>query len=181
METMTSQCKYYFLHCHPKKSTGVAYAPKELGLFILPATGYVNSWNTVEFQLKDGTFVDYQPNDMGVRLFSEKLKNIISSSASKNDKMQWFDTIIKDIQGESRVYYILHFPEQLNVLDNNRTIFATSDFVVKAILSLNLIEEHDVFTFSGARLIRFIVSEKVKKNILKEKCTGVSFSIAPAY
>jgi len=95
--------------------------------------------------------------------------------------MQWFDTIIKDIQGESRVYYILHFPEQLNVLDRDRTIFAINDFVVKAVLSYDLISDQNVFTFPSAGRGRFIVSEKVKKNILKEKCTGVSFSIAPAY
>ncbi len=171
---------YYEVLYKDDQAFGVAYAPENTDLFLVPNSGQaVKSWETIRLTLREGIYTDYPANDLGGRLCSEKLKTIIEENRSKNDVLQWLKAIVADAKGEERDYYILHFPVEHDVLDKKKTIFADGDFVVKAVISLEAAKNHEVFTHPTGGRITLIVSGRVKERIESEACIGMVFSLVP--
>jgi len=171
--------RYYYIHWKEDDPSGVAYGPEESDLFILPEEGFVRTWAALQFTLKDGDYGDYLANDKGCPLCSARLKNIMETTRSQSDALQWLDVTVISETGEVRDYYILHFTRSFEVLDRSRTIFAGGDFVVKAVIDIKSVGTHQIFTFPTGGGKRMILSEQVKKAIEAGGCTGLEFSKVP--
>jgi hypothetical protein len=167
------ECFYRILF-QEDENLGVAFtrSPTEL---LLPYTGRVENWISLGFELRDGDFPDYLANNLGCRICSSRLKDILERSASARDVLQWLEVRVQKGTQE-RLYYVLHFPEPPDVLDKRRTLFSGGDFVVKPVLSQAATAVHGVFTYPKNEGLPFFVSEKVKQEIERVGCTGLEFS-----
>jgi len=112
---------------------GVAKTPNKGPHFTLPDSGTVEDWQTLILELVEGDFADYLPSNLGCRLCSKRLKDLLESHASSVDELQWLPVIVRE-GTEQRPYSILHFPNPPDVLNKEKSIFAR-DFVVKPVLS----------------------------------------------
>lgn len=166
--------RYYFLDWLEKEKLGVAYAEEGYEFDLLLENRYYSVWTPVTFLLKDGGYADYQANDLGWPLCSDKLKSIIDLYISVNDIIQWLDVQIIASSRESRVYHILHLPQRPDVLDKKRTLFAGQDVIVKPYFRRNVITKYNVVSFYGGGF-RVIVSSELRKAISSSNCTGVDF------
>ena len=70
----------------------------------------MKNWKPIILKLKDGSFSDYQENSAVCRLCSIKLKSIIDQHKSFQNEIQWLPVYVKSGDGETREYFILHFP-----------------------------------------------------------------------
>jgi hypothetical protein len=88
---------------------------------------------------------DYQPNELGWPLFSEKLKNIINSNLQGTELLTWISAIVASKE-EKRNYFIPRFEKQLDVLDFDRTIFVSgTDHIIKPYYLYSKIQKYSVF------------------------------------
>lgn len=171
---MAVRKRYYFITWVEEEALGIGYAEEGYQFDFLSEGRYYPDWEPVLFTLKDGSYADYQANDLGWPLCSEKLRKIIEQNASLDDSIQWLAARVVGPGGEQRGYYILHLPERLDVLDKKRTLFAEGDVVVKPYFSVEAIGSHRVFSFHGGQF-RVVVSAEVRNAILSESCTGIDF------
>jgi hypothetical protein len=156
---------------------GVAYAPQAVTWQLLYRKGKVNAWKSVEFSLKDGGFADYQSDNLGWHLCSDKLKSILAECAGHDDEIQWLPVVVKDPAGERRNYYALHLASPCDVLSSDRTIFS-GDRVVKPVLDASKIGAHSIFTFSNSGVYVY-VTEQVRKRVQEARLTGLKFLKVP--
>ncbi|MBN73788.1 MAG: hypothetical protein CME32_31415 [Gimesia sp.] len=168
---------YFQILLDDEHEYGVATAIDYNELFFLPRSGAVSDWHPIKMKLTEGTFVDYLANDLGCRLCSRRLKNILQLSAALDDEFQWLPVEVHK-QREMCSYYILHFPNPPDILDKKRSLFA-GDFVVKPAFSRDKIGGHQVFVYPKAGELKLFVSEAVKLAIEKEACTGMELSRVP--
>jgi hypothetical protein len=156
---------------------GVAYSDNADELIFLPDTGSVESWNEIELTLSDGGFADYLANDIGGRLCSDRLNDILAAHASAKDKIQWLKVHVNS-EEEHRTYHLLHFPDPPDVINKQESILA-DHFVVKPVLSKQAVSGHSVFSYVNAGSLPLFVTDSVRDAILKSSCTGIEFSRAP--
>lgn len=156
---------------------GVAESVDNSDLLVLPYDGIVENWHPLRLKITEGEFADYLANDLGGRLCSERLKNVLQQHASPSDELQWLPVEVKGDE-ENRSYAILHFPKPPDILNKNKSIYA-GDFVVKPVFLKDAISRHHVFAYSKAGHLKLFVSEPVKLAIEAEGCTGIEFSEAP--
>jgi hypothetical protein len=156
---------------------GVAYK-KEKKLFLLPPSGErVNSWNSECLTLQSGEFADYLANNAGLRLCSDKLREIIENCRGGKDALQWLETTVSDLMGARRKYFALHFPEDYDVLDRKRSILAGGGkMIVKGVLSRAGVDGHRVFSYPRESGRRCLVDDLVRQTIENAGCTGMGFS-----
>jgi len=157
---------------------GVAYtSERQEELFRLPDSGKIEGWRRFSLDLRQGEFADYLSSDLGCRLCSSKLREVLQSHASRDDELQWLEVDIKS-DSECRPYFILHFPVRPDILNREESIFAAGFFVVKPVLAKAAIGEHQIFTYPGGGDRSMYVTSKVKRAIQSEGCTGLKFSRA---
>ncbi|MBC7251339.1 MAG: hypothetical protein H5T62_13760 [Anaerolineae bacterium] len=171
---MAVRKRYYFITWVEEEALGIGYAEEGYQFDFLSEGRYYPDWEPVLFTLKDGGYADYQANDLGWPLCSEKLKRIIEQHALPDDNIQWLAAKVVGPGGEQRDYYILHLSERPDVLDKERTLFAEGDVVVKPYFSAKAIGSHRVFSFHGGQF-RVIVSAEIRDAILSANCTGIDF------
>jgi hypothetical protein len=180
---MAMMSLFYYLHYSEEKDYepyGVAYAPEEVDLFVIPVSGiYVNDWKEIQFKLKGGEFADYLANDLGGRLCSSKLREIVNENISPKDKIQWLNVSIINENKEERTYYILHFPVNNYILNKEKSLITEDGVVVKAVLDNESIKDLNIFTLPDESGITTFVSKKIKKIMEQSGCTGVAFSKVP--
>ncbi len=169
---------YYQLLFKDGDGLGVAHALTPPQVPLLPNLGFVKSWEPLQFELRDGKYPDYLSSDLGCRLCSERLRDILDRYAPPLDALQWLDVAV-DNGAESRGYYVLHFPHPPDVLHAEKTVFA-GDFVVKAVLSKHAAEGHRVFGYPNCGQLPVFISEEVRQSLRKEKCTGIQIAGVPA-
>ncbi len=167
---------YQMTFCEDKKyqSFGVAYADPDVDLLLLPESGVrIDSWKSINLELRCGGYADYLSSDLGGRLCSEKLKDLIEQNISDNENVQWLDVNVSgDL--ECKKYYFLHFPKNIPVINKDRSIFA-GNMVVKVVLDAQLVSHLSIFTLPDEVGRTLFVSEELKKVISKNNITGVSF------
>lgn len=169
--------KYYSFYPEENDANGVAYAPEGVSFKLLYRKGIVANWQTIEFTLKDGMFTDYQWNNMGWHMCSEKLKTLLTGCAGPDDFIQWLPVVVKNITGEQRNYHVLHLPIPCDVLSKTRTIMS-GNIVVKPVLNASKIESHSIFTYSDEG-IKVYIAESIRKRIRTAKITGLDFLTVP--
>jgi hypothetical protein len=170
---------YYYMGVKEDRTYGIAYVPKETPLFLLPDTEWVESWKAIVLTLREGNFSDYLANNGGFRLCSRKLHDILDRTKSESDEIQWLPAIVRKEGGGEREYFIMHLPQQYDVLDKEKSVFDAYG-VIKPVISRKLAEGHHVFTFVGAGSYTFFVSDRVRRAIRAARCVGVSFERAAA-
>lgn len=174
---------FYYLHYSEEEDYepyGVAYAPEETDLFVIPVSGInLSDWKEIQFNLKEGDFADYLANDLGGRLCSSKLKKIVDDNISQKDQIQWLNVSVINENNEERTYYILHFPVNIDILNKEKSTITEDGVVVKAVLANETIKDLNIFTLPDEGGITTFVSKKIKKIIEESGCTGVAFSKVP--
>jgi hypothetical protein len=165
--------KFYNIERIESKLFGVAYASNERDFDELNEGLIPENWQTPYFNLAEGGFADFQANDLDWILCSKKLQKIIKQNASAVDKLVWLDSKIT-LDGETRNYSILHFPFRPDVLSKEKSLILENGFVVKPTLERKKVCGHNVFSYPSGEF-SLIVSEKVKRAIESENCTGIEF------
>lgn len=168
---------YYKMLFDENDRYGVAYIKDGPELFILPDDGLVIEWHPIRFELRDGIRSDFLANDIGCRLCSEDLKHILQKHSSPNDSLQWLPVCVCD-GGVDYRYWILHLPNQPDVLQKDATIFA-GKYVVKAVLAESLVNGHHVFAYPQAGELAIFVSSEVKNAVEASRLTGMEYSKIP--
>lgn len=156
---------------------GVAFSPDFIDAGILPPNGIrFNDWKVFEFELRDGTYSDYQASDLSLRLCSEKLRNIIDDTRTQQDEVQWFETIVKSSNGEKRTYYALHFPMNYPVIDYERSHISDHGIIIKPIFLETAFDDKHICVVPNEYGISWYISNELLNRITKAKCTGISFT-----
>lgn len=171
---------YYFLQLHDHPDAAVARAgndPERDRRLIEP--GRVIDWSTLVLRAAAVTLSDYLANDAGVRLCSPLLRDIIDEKRGEKDHVQWLDALVINGAGGRHDYFVLHLETVPDVLDLDRSIKASDQFIVKPVVSRLRAEGHHVFGFAGATT-RLIVSRELKTAIGRS-CTGVDFAPVATY
>lgn len=195
--------KCYLVAWSEDKKTGVACAPRDMGMAKEIATKIKDNVLPFDLEMKtvletrkgivvkpeldygEGTVVDYQPNSMAWPLMSEKMKDIIERNLTGEEGVSWVKApiVVKSNNVDLRLtYYVLRFTKTLDVLDKEKTSYVpgTDSVIVprfdkEKIASLTVFTEPSVlWEFPPG----FYVSEKLKKELQKEKVTGIAFEKA---
>ncbi|MFH6987914.1 imm11 family protein [Flavobacterium collinsii] len=129
-------------------------------------------------------WLDYQPNDFLWPLMSERLRSVVQASLAGNEHIDWVDCKVRK-GNEERTYYILRFNKILDVLNMEETSFVNgTDRIIRPVFSYSKIKDYSIFTKPSFQDLWRIpsalyISEKLKKEIEKEKLTGLDFSKVP--
>jgi hypothetical protein len=125
-------------------------------------------------------WLDYQPNNLAWPLMSERLKSVIDNNLTGNEAIDWIECKVIGLN-DVRSYYILRFNKLLDVLDINKTLFVDgTDHIIKPVFDLQKITVFSIFPKPLSddlwRITPGIyISEKLKKQLQKEKMTGLDF------
>lgn len=172
--------EYYTVHWASEgskdyKSTGVAFVDEGFGSFMVSKNGVrVKKWKTLGFELRNGIYTDYLPNNVGARLCSQKLENIIEMTRTSKDDIQWLDAVVKS--GDTlKDYYILHFPKLYEVLDLKYSII-DEGIIIKPILRSDAFRERHICSLPDKYGVEWYISKYLKAQIVKSKCTCISFT-----
>lgn len=167
--------KYFEVSFYQDFIYGVG-VPENEGSFDVPHDGFITNWKPIVLKLEEGSFSDYQANSAARRLCSSKLKAIIDHYKSPQDEIQWLPMVVKDEHGEEREYFILHFPVIYDVIDRENSTYFGEDQLIKPVFSLRKIGRHKVFNYDSYNFFSFFISEDIRKDIEKEKCTNLNIS-----
>ncbi|MDI7278280.1 MAG: hypothetical protein QME94_20060, partial [Anaerolineae bacterium] len=166
--------EFYFVTWPGRYPFAVACAPPGYRCDLLKEAEPARDWVPIRFVLRDGAYADYQANDLGWCLCSERLKEVLASHASPEDVLQWLDATVIGPDGEERSYHILHLPRRPDVLDRTKTVFAPGGLVVKPYLNGTMAARHRVFSYLGGTG-RLIVHREVRDAVVAARCTGLDF------
>lgn len=175
--------RYFKVECDARAAIGTAYVLDEgAGLVFLPDSGDVSDWEAptlLVLEQTEGGLADYQRNDMALRICSPALRDLIDRHASEDDLLQWLDaTIITTQDWTPRPYYVLHFRRQPDVLDKEMTRYGPGgDSVVVPVFASAMVQNHHVFCYPGGGDFRIFVSETVKRAIVENGLTGMTFKL----
>jgi hypothetical protein len=168
--------EFFFLHLLDREGIPVAYVSDDPSRdHLLAEPGRVEGWQSIDLETTEGEPTDYLANNIGVRLCSAHLRDILEQYRAADDQLQWLDVQVVDTLRVKRPYYVLHLQSHPDVLDPKRTITARGDFVVKPVVSQSRVGDHRVFSFPGATT-RLIVADVVRTAILDAGCTGLDFA-----
>lgn len=124
---------------------------------------------------------DYLADDLGIPLMSERLMQIISKHLTGNEGLRWYKAIV-NCGDKKIIYYAPNFKDDLDVLDNEMSIFNQgTGSLIKACFSIKKIQLLAFFPLPQLNIklpfrLGLIVSDDIKKDITKEKLTGIDFS-----
>lgn len=170
---------FFFLHLLDREDAPIAYAADDPDRdHLLAEPGTVENWRPVDLEVEGGEPTDYLPNNVGVRLCSAHLRDVLERQRGHDDLFQWLEMHVIDETGTKHPYFALHLPSYPDVLDPRRTITARGSFVVKPVLSGGKLAGHHVFAFEGAT-VRLVIADAVRRAIVAAGCTGVDFAAVP--
>ena len=157
-----------------------AKGPKNGKLFChyLPKNQHIDTWTPIRFELPKPIFEDYQGNDMGFHLFSERFRDLIDQHKQLKDSFQWLENPVF-YRDEERLYFILHFYDIDDVLDENRIFWQSDGSIIKPAFTASKVQGHSIFTYMDKVCSfanrRAYVTKELKHAILEAKMTGVTF------
>lgn len=145
---------------------GVAYGPDTFDRFAIPKP------HEMVFTLRDGKLADYQANDFGWRLCSERLMRLLDAEKAVVDDLAWIPVEV-DADGKRQRYFLFQAKPRPELL-HGRTIRSPSGLPIKAVLDGGLAKQHRVFLLTQEGIAIF-VAEEVKQKIRTAKLTGMEF------
>lgn len=135
---------------------GTAYSPKNNDIDFVEELQNLKE-TPFAFKFKNGLPQDYFNNDLAWPIFSENFKSLIIPFLPKESS--WIKTII-DVFDHKHIAYILKINKKYDVLDKDKTIFASgTDFVVKAVLSGKKSKGDECFLCARLRTFTYCLSE----------------------
>lgn len=124
---------------------------------------------------------DYQYNDKGWPLFSEKLKLIIESHLTGQEGIEWLKAKVNSSK-EQRIYFIPKFTKKIDLLDMSKTTFVPgTDFVRKPYFLKSKIQPYSLFcriTYTWPISYLLYISEEIKELIIEAGMTEILFKQA---
>ncbi len=132
-----------------------------------------------------GEIQDLMADDLGINLFSDKLKKILDVFNEKSKVFDWVVATVK-IRNSKVLYYVPRFYREPDVIDKDKTSYAGGDFIVKPCFSkikVNQLENANFFYFSRMPFNcgiggLMVVNDVIKKKMKSDGITGVSLSKA---
>lgn len=106
------------------------------------------------------------------------MRKVVDQVLGPMDSVQWLRSIVVDLFGTEHPYFVLHLPENLDVLDDARA-GKVGDFVVKPVFSVVKSNGHNLMRVPES-IATLIVSEELRHALLTATCTGVEFEEAAA-
>jgi len=170
----------YSLHWTSGIDGSTAMGPKDGKRNYLSKYQYADVWMPVRLELPQPIFEDYQGNSKGFRLFSKRFRDFIEQHKQPKDCFQWLENPVL-CGDEKRPYFILHFYDTDDVLEESRIIWHPADptDILKPVFSARKIQGHSIFTYVNPGLVvnsdKPYVTRELKQAILKAKMTGVTF------
>ena len=156
---------------------GIAFSEPHVDAFLLPESGtLVKDWASIRLELRDGGRSDYLSSDLGGRLCSSRLRDVIENCKMESDELQWLAVDVKN-KGEQEKFFFLHFPQNIDFVDYNKSI-TVGDMIVKPVLKSSIISSHSLLTLPGEAGRTLFVSSRLKSRIEQLGLTGMSFSTA---
>jgi len=133
----------------------------------------------LKFKINPGRFSgqsgDYQFNNCGFLLFSDKLRVIIDKHLTDIDTPKWFPAKVTDLDGITKDYSILYLIDKPDFLDyQNSTFVQGTDHPIKKRFDLDKIGDRLIFN-SKKLGVSLCVHDIVRKDIRKAGCTGLYF------
>jgi ribosomal protein L24E len=146
-------------------------------LYFLRENQRITDWELLQCEIIEGAgFYDYQANTHGFRLCSQKLKDVLENGKNPEDKIQWLEATIT-WNNETRLYYVLHFYETVDVFDYERSGWDGKFFNKPKVFLKEKIKNHNVFsTYVDSLCI--LVKPEIIKEIKRQKLTGMVYEIA---
>lgn len=80
----------------------------------------VQDWSAPRLVVESDELVDYLPNNLGVRLCSMRMRDLIDANLPR-DRVQWLPAEVIDIYGTSHDYFVLHVLGDDDVLNEARS------------------------------------------------------------
>ena len=140
--------------------------------------GLIEEWVDQEYRLTGGGFSDYQAELRGLRLCSEKLREVIESGRGASDDVQWLPAQVIDSKGEQRPYWVLHFPEDpQSLLDIEQSTFGPLGEVVRGALDPAKAAARNVLPDPNGSFVTFLVSSALRDAILAAGCEGLEMEL----
>ncbi|HKP52976.1 MAG TPA: DUF1629 domain-containing protein [Chloroflexia bacterium] len=158
---------------------GVAYAPSSFELWLEPNIELLKDWHMPTFQLRDGPFDDYLANNTGLPLCSKKMLDVLEAQRDKNDLVEWLPVQVQ-AENEQREYFILHLLEELDVVNQSKSIVNVRGGVVRLHLNLLNVGAHHLFKYKGSGNTTVCLSNRLRLALIKESCTGCHYWEIPA-
>ena len=121
---------------------------------------------------------DFQSNNLGLPLMSERMKQLIETELLGTEKIKWIEV---RVQGESNefIYYVPYFYQKQETLDTDRTIFIpNTDLIIKPYYDKELVSQYAMFHGYGPRWqipVRVYVNSCIKRKLVDSKMTGLNF------
>lgn len=170
--------QYFSVHISDDSDEfGVAYDQTEADgsdFFYSPRTGQeVENWVEREFSLRDGMYSDYQASDLGLRLCSEYMKEVLDANRASGDDCQWLPARVAS-ENETRQYFALHFPVSFDVIDERESLMGPGG-VIKPVLKLEAVSHRSVFGIPDC-CRRFVVSGRMMEAMVSSSLSGIAFS-----
>lgn len=189
--------EYFFLAERVKPSTAFAYTqgetqlsheliPTVIGKSELPFEFFLRKVTTGKGGLRVSTdlselkclWIDYQPNNLGWPLVSEKMRNVICAHLTGKEGLTWIKAIVNG-GDEIREYFIPSFLQKLDVLDEAETMFVSgTSHIIKPVFSLSKVESYSMF-FAPQDFWEITsglyVSESLKDALQRAQITGIDF------
>ncbi len=166
----------YSQWCEYKKEI-IENRPKDIP-FEFTVHSYVITDKLYLGDVTDEAPLDFEANDSGISLMSEKLQQIISSELLGTEKLHWIKARLNGLT-KSYTYYIPLFTEDLDVLNTEHTTYVpNTDHIINPAYKKEEIEKYAVFYkpgYSWQLFLSFNVNEAIKKKIEKTGITGVCF------
>ena len=121
-EVQSVTLEFFYLQMSEEGGGGVARTPdrprvenvKDLAGTPQPA---------ILFVVVSGECQDYLANDLGWPLMSARLKSVVCRAVAQNSP-RWIQVSVQDAEQAFHTYFIPYFPDEFDVLDVSRSIFA---------------------------------------------------------
>lgn len=176
--------KYWYLFNEDNDNNNVAIAQSPGDKTLVDWTKDIISLREIPFEFSvepDKLLEDYLADDLGVPLMSERLMKIISKYLTGKEGLRWYNALVN--YGDKKIiYYVPSFKEDLDVLNHETSLFnKETGGLIKASFSFNKINQFAFFPLPQIDIklpfrLGLIVSDDIKKDIIKGKLTGVNFS-----
>jgi hypothetical protein len=172
--------RYYSLCGSNLVNTGVARVPDDFDDYAfwddLEARRSSNGWRAISAILSQGSDITTGPepcdllcSDLLPRLCSAKLRELLSVDSQK---LVWLPVSVWN-GSDSLDYFILHFTEFPDVLNEARTEYAGGG-ILKPHLDIAKLKGRKIIALNPLSL-SWIVCETVRKKIEDAGCTGIEF------
>lgn len=178
--------KYWYLQNRDDNDENVAIAKSPGNKTLVDWAMEIMSLGKIPFEFSvnpNECLEDYLADDLGIPLMSEKLMNIINKHLMGEEGLQWYSATV-NFGDEKIIYYAPKFKEDLDVLDREKSLFnRDTGGLIKASFSKAKIQRFAFFPLPQLDIklpfrLGLIVSDEIKKDVIKAKLTGIDFSKA---